>query len=198
MRDDKRQRMLARAKLIAASVGGAALTVYVLSRQEPDETHTGIDKYTEIVAKVAMALSGLVAGCIGGWVPITNALAMIMAMDYASGYVVGLAGKSKKTPDGKLSSKVGFIGLLKKGMMLFVVVLAHQIDTGAGMGTNIFRDLACGWYIGNEGLSIYENMKLLGIPFPTPLKRALDKFKKTGELKVPEEETKKESDGEGG
>ncbi len=197
MRQKQRQQMLARMKMLAASAGGAVLAIFVL-RQDPDDASAGIDRYTEIITKTAMAISGLVAGCIGGWVPITNALAVIMAMDYVSGFVVGLAGKSKKTANGKLSSQVGFIGLMKKGMMLAVVALAHQIDAGVGMGTNIFRDLACGWYIGNEGLSFYENMKLLGVPFPAPLKKALDKFKRTGELKAPEDETKKESEGGNG
>lgn len=199
MMDDKRQRMLARMRILAASAGGAALAIFVISRQEPEDTHIGLDRYTEIITKIGMAISGLIAGCIGGWVPITNALAMIMAMDYISGFIVGVAGKSKKTPDGKLSSKVGFTGLMKKALMLAVVALAHQIDTGVGMGTNIFRDLACGWYIGNEGLSIYENMKLMDVPFPVPLKKALDKLKKTGDLsKATEEEPKKEKEGGNG
>lgn len=189
MRQKGRQRVLAGVKLFAASAGGALLAVFFLSKNA-DDTHTGIDRYTETIAKIGMALSSLVAGCIGGWVPVTTALAAIMAMDYVSGFIVGLAGKSRKTPDGKLSSSVGFIGLLKKGMMLAVVALAHMIDTGVGIGTNTFRDLACGWYIGNEGLSFYENMKLLGVPFPAPLKKVLDKIKKTGELPQKTEDNK--------
>ena len=197
MKHNERWRIFAKVKTLAAVASGAALATVILSRQEPEKANAGIDKYTETIAKIGIAISGFIAGCIGGWAPITNTLAIVMAMDYISGFVVGLSGRSKKTSDGKLSSKVGFIGLLKKGMMLFVVVLAHQIDAGVGMGTNTFRDLACWWYIANDGLSIYENMKLLGVPFPAPLKKALDKLKKTGEpLKTTEEN--KESEGGNG
>ncbi len=193
MNNKKRRQLITRAKWIVASVGCTALAILVCAGQEPDESRTGIDRYTGIVLKCGAALSAFIAGGIGGWAPITNALVGVMAMDYITGVIVGIAGKSKKTSDGKLSSKVGFIGLAKKGFILAVVALAHMIDTGAGMGTNMVRDLACGWYIGNEGLSIYENMKLLGVPFPAPLKKVLEKIKKTGELPKPLED--KESEG---
>jgi len=169
-------------RLPVVGVGGALLAYLLLIWPErSDETRNGWDKLAEISVKVIIAVTGAIASWMGGWAPITSTLAVVMGMDYLSGFIVGLAGKSRKTKSGRLSSKVGFIGILKKGMMLGVVILAHQLDLGVGMGTNTFRDLACWWYIANDAISFLENLSLLGIRIPPPLKKALDQVKENGE-----------------
>ena len=54
-----------------------------------------------------------------------------MAADYVSGVVVAWMGRSLKTEYGGLSSKVGAVGLAKKGLMLMVVLIAALLNAGA-------------------------------------------------------------------
>lgn len=121
--------------------------------------------------KGAAALGGAVAGAMGGWDATLKVLVAMMVIDYASGLIVAFMGKSTKTDYGGLSSKVGAVGLAKKGLMLCVVLVAALLDTA--MGTAMCRDAACWFYIANEGLSILENMSLAGVPFPEKIKELL-------------------------
>ena len=99
-----------------------------------------------------------------------------MAADYLSGLAVAGMGKSTKTENGGLSSKVGWQGLLRKGMMMLVVLAAALLDNAMG-DAHIFRDAACWFYVANEGLSLLENMILVGVPFPQKLKDLLEQTK---------------------
>ena len=123
------------------------------------------------IVRVVAAAGGAIAGALGGWDAILRVLLAMMVVDYISGIMVAVMGKSQKTEYGGLSSKVGFIGLLKKGMMLLVVLIATFLDDAMGMA--IFRDAACWFYIANEGLSLLENLSLVGVPFPEKIKALL-------------------------
>ena len=121
--------------------------------------------------KFLAACGGAIAGAMGGWDATLKVLVVMMAADYLTGVMVAVMGKSEKTDFGGLSSKVGFVGLLKKGMMLLVVLVATMLDEAMGMA--ICRDAACWFYITNEGLSLLENMNLAGVPFPEKIKELL-------------------------
>ena len=123
------------------------------------------------MVRVLAAMGGAIAGSLGGWDSTLKVLVIMMAADYLSGLMVAAMGKSEKTEYGGLSSKVGFIGLMKKGLMLMVVLIATMLD--AAMGMAIFRDAACWFYIANEGLSLLENLSLVGVPFPEKIKALL-------------------------
>lgn len=125
------------------------------------------------VIKAAAAAGGAVAGMLGGWDALMKVLLIMMVVDYISGVVVAAMGRSHKTEYGGLSSKVGFIGLAKKGLMLMVVLVATMLDSALNLGTPMCRDAACWFYVANEGLSIIENMNLIGVPFPAKLKEIL-------------------------
>lgn len=121
--------------------------------------------------KGVAALGGAVAGVMGGWDATLKVLVSMMVIDYASGLIVAFMGKSTKTDYGGLSSKVGAVGLAKKGLMLCVVLVAALLD--AAMGTAMCRDAACWFYIANEGISVLENLNLVGVPFPEKIKELL-------------------------
>ncbi len=123
------------------------------------------------MVKGIAACGGAIAGAMGGWDSTLKVLLVMMLVDYMSGLMVAVLGKSTKTEYGGLSSKVGFIGLMKKGLMLMVVLVATMLDEAMGMA--ICRDAACWFYIANEGLSILENMSLVGVPFPEKIKELL-------------------------
>lgn len=123
------------------------------------------------LVKTLAAIGGGIAGMMGGWDAVLKVLLAMMAVDYMSGMLVAVMGKSQKTEYGGLSSKVGFVGLAKKGLMLLVVLVAHMLDEAMGM--TVARDAACWFYIANEGLSLLENMSLAGVPFPEKIKELL-------------------------
>lgn len=124
------------------------------------------------------AVGGGIAGALGGWDPLLQVLAAMMAADYLSGVAVALMGKSRKTEYGGLSSKVGALGLARKGLMMLVVLVAALLD--AAVGGAACRDAACWFYIANEGLSLLENMALAGVPFPEKIQALLGQQKEKG------------------
>ena len=95
-----------------------------------------------------------------------------------SKFRVGAAvlGRSKKSDTGALSSKVGFIGLARKAMILGIVLLAAVLDRV--MGSAACTGAVTLFYIVNESLSILENAVLLGVPIPEKLRQTLDIAKK--------------------
>lgn len=123
------------------------------------------------VIKTMAGVGGAIAGAMGGWDNTLKVLVVMMAADYVSGMVVAAMGKSQKTEYGGMSSKVGFEGLAKKGLMLLVVLVATMLDSAMGMA--VCRDAACWFYVANEGLSLLENMDLAGVPFPEKIKEML-------------------------
>lgn len=125
------------------------------------------------VLKGLAAVGGAIAGAFGGWDKLLMVLAAMMVIDYVSGLLVAIMGKSRKTEYGGLSSKVGAIGLAKKGLMMLVVLVAALLDRAMGAQTAVLRDAACWFYIANEGISLLENLSLAGVPFPKKIKEML-------------------------
>lgn len=123
--------------------------------------------------KIAAAALGAIAGALGGWSWLMTVLLACMVADYASGTLVAWMGKSLKTEYGGLSSKVGALGLVRKGLMMMVVLVAALLDRALGQGNAMFRDAACWFYVANEGISLMENLSLAGVPFPRRLKELL-------------------------
>ena len=96
-----------------------------------------------------------------------------MAIDYISGLLVaGVFKTSPKSETGALSSKVGYRGLCKKGMILLFVLIAYRLDLL--IGTDYIRDAAIIGFCVNELISIVENAGLMGIPLPPILIKAID------------------------
>lgn len=124
------------------------------------------------IVKVVLTVGGAVGGALGGWDPLLSVLIGMMAADYISGVIVAAMGKSQKTEYGGLSSKVGWIGLAKKGMMLLVVLIGTLLDGALGVDA-MCRDAVCWFYVANEGLSLVENLNLMGVPFPNKIKEIL-------------------------
>jgi toxin secretion/phage lysis holin len=124
--------------------------------------------------KLLAAAAGAIAGFFGEWSMTLKILAAMMALDYFTGWIVAWCGKSPKTEGGGLSSKVGFVGLAKKGFILAIVLVATMLDKAIGNGTTVFQSSIVLYYIANEGLSVLENAAILGVKFPVKMKRALE------------------------
>ena len=127
--------------------------------------------WSEIMRWLAAAV-GAVVGLFMQMPAAVRLLMLLMVLDYFSGVGAAALGRSKKSDTGALSSKVGFIGLARKAMILVIVLLAAVLDqlTGSAACTGA----ATMFYIVNESLSILENAVLLGVPVPQRLRQALD------------------------
>lgn len=142
------------------------------------------DKILKFLAWIA----GAVCGLFGEWTTTLTILVVVMAVDYISGVIVAACGRSPKTDAGGLSSKVGFIGIAKKGFIMLLVLLATLLDRAIGNESMVFQTSLVFYYIANEGLSVLENAALMGIPFPEKIKKALETLR-DHEDKPPDDNT---------
>lgn len=133
------------------------------------------------ILKMLAGVAGAVLGLFGEWNEMLTILVVMMALDYLTGWIVAWCGRSPKTEGGGLSSKVGFIGLAKKGLIILIVLVATLLDHAIGKGTVVFQSSMVLYYIANEGLSILENAALLGVQFPAKLQRALEAMREKEE-----------------
>lgn len=132
-----------------------------------------------ILAAIAAAGTFL-AEALGGWDADIITLLVFMGVDFLLGIIVaGVFKQSKKTKSGRLNSAASFKGLFKKGAVLLVVLIANRLDVMGGDGHTV-RSLVVLFFLGNEGLSILENLGLMGVPFPPALKNALEALQKKG------------------
>ena len=122
------------------------------------------------------AAGGVIAELFGGWNSDITTLVIFMIVDYITGLIVAAVFKrSRKTDSGALSSKVGFVGLCKKGVMMLVVLVAHRLDLL--VGTDYIRTAAVIGFCCSELVSIVENAGLMGVPLPGVIIKAIDILK---------------------
>ena len=126
----------------------------------------------ETFCLIAGVVGGFIAALLGGWDSALSTLVIFMGIDFVTGLVTAVMGKSKHSDSGLLNSKAGWIGLAKKFCILLMVVVGVRIDIL--LGTTYIRDTVCISFCLNELLSIIENATLMGIPFPPVIKKAID------------------------
>lgn len=101
----------------------------------------------------------------GGWSELLIFLCIAMAVDYITGVAAAIRTKDK------LNSKIGFWGLSRKGLILLVILIAHQLDML--LNTDMIKGGAIYFYLANELISITENYSRIGFPLPEILKRVI-------------------------
>ena len=82
----------------------------------------------ETICTAIGAFGAFLAGLFGGWDASMVTLLIFMGIDYATGLAVAACGKSLKSDNGKLSSKIGWQGLVKKCVSLLLVLVAVRLD----------------------------------------------------------------------
>ncbi|MCM1578243.1 MAG: phage holin family protein [Ruminococcus sp.] len=129
-----------------------------------------IDRAKVIAGGVITAVSGFLGGMDG----IMYALTVFISFDYVTGVMA--AAKRRR-----LSSEVGFWGIVKKVCIIVLVGVAHFIDTYVMQSGDIFRTAVALYYIGNEGLSLLENIGNLGVKLPGKLVGVLTQIRDESE-----------------
>lgn len=97
--------------------------------------------------------------------PVISTLIVLMIVDILSGAAAAMIG-------GRLSSKAGWPGMLKKAATLLIVGVAAVLER---LQSDIpLSKLTAAFFIVNEGISILENARKCGVPIPEFLARSLD------------------------
>ena len=130
-----------------------------------------MDRFTEIIKIIFGGIVTAVSGFLGGMDGIMYALLAFISIDYITGVAVAVKQR-------KLSSEVGFWGLVRKVCIIALVGVAHFVDVYVMRTGDIFRTAISLYYIGNEGVSLLENMGNLGVPLSPKLNNVLEQIKK--------------------
>lgn len=129
-----------------------------------------MDKFKDLV-KIFFTIFGSLIGFFLGDLDIfIYSLTAFVICDYISGII--RAGFERK-----LSSKIGFKGILKKIMIFIIVGIANICDKNLIKNQAMIRSSIIFFYIANEGLSILENAIAMDLPIPKKLKILLEQFK---------------------
>ncbi len=101
---------------------------------------------------------------LGAWDKTLYALTAVMVMDYVTGLI-------KAAYQKRVSSEIGYKGILKKLCILVTVALANVVQSLTG--TAALRETVIMFYITNEAISILENIAAVSQKMPEKLKNAL-------------------------
>lgn len=139
-----------------------------------------MDHMKNMILAAVATVASIVTNALGGWDVSLQVLIGLMAADYLTGWLVAAVWKkSNKSASGALDSRAGFKGLCRKMVVLVLVWVANMLDTA--MGIQYVRTAVCIFFIGNEGLSLLENIGLMGVPFPKFLENALEALRDKGD-----------------
>ncbi|WOO37908.1 phage holin family protein [Anaerocolumna sp. AGMB13020] len=120
--------------------------------------------------RLILAFVGGILGCIfGGFNSLIYALTAFVALDYITGVLLAIRDK-------KISSEVGYRGIVRKFLIFLIVSMGNIMDNYVlGTGSTL-RTLVVMFYLANEGISILENAGQLGLPIPKRLREAIEKL----------------------
>ena len=113
---------------------------------------------------VTGVLVGIISAVFGPLNTLFYGLVFCVVADYITGICAAIYQR-------KLDSRVGYMGILKKVVLMTVVALAHVVGNVADIPA--IRDIVIGFYIANEGLSILENAAKMDIKYTEKLKNWL-------------------------
>lgn len=125
------------------------------------------------INNIASVLLTTIIYLLGGMDIALKSLIIIMMIDYITGVASAIYNK-------KLSSKIGFKGIIKKFSYLCIVALSVVIDNLIGQN-GVIRTLVIYFFVANDGLSIIENMAEMDIKLPKKLVDSLEQIKGRGE-----------------
>jgi len=125
---------------------------------------TEVTKLFNTISITFGVVGGALSSLVGGYDSILKALLALVILDYVTGLLKGIVNK-------KLSSAIGFRGLIKK-IVIFIVVGVAVILQGVIGDVVPLREITIVFYICNEAISLLENASEF-IPLPEKLKETL-------------------------
>ncbi|MBC3899292.1 holin [Acetobacterium malicum] len=120
----------------------------------------------EVLPGFFAVLGSVLGFLLGGFDGYLVTLIGFILIDYLTGLALAVARR-------QLSSEIGFVGILKKMLILVMVAMGHLLDANLLGGGATMRTAVIFFYAANEGISITENLAKLNFPIPTKLKQVL-------------------------
>lgn len=124
----------------------------------------------DIIKSAVLIIGAALSAAFGPLDGVVITLLAFISVDYITGTVAGAIA-------GKLSSRTGFKGLLKKVLMLLIVASVNVAGKYLLDGNEILRDSVCLYYIGNEGISILENVHECGVTYPSKIEKLFESWR---------------------
>ena len=136
-----------------------------------------MQKMISYVKILLTSLATIFIYLVGGIDEAIKSLFLLMLMDYCTGVFAAIHTKT-------LSSQIGFEGIFKKVVYIFLIGIGAIVDR---LTTNdgTLRNMIIYFFISNDGISILENCAKMGITFPKKIKEILLQVK--GDNKIMEE-----------
>lgn len=127
-------------------------------------------KVFEYIKGASAAIGAALGYFLGGVDGLLITLIVFVSVDYVTGVAAAFV-------QNRVSSEVGFKGLLKKVFIFCLVGVAAMLDHNILGNTNVLRSAVIFFYLANEGISIIENAAMLGLPIPAALRKSLEQLK---------------------
>lgn len=135
--------------------------------------------------KAAVTVVGGILGYLfGEWAMLVAVVVGLMVIDYITGIIAAVVTKT-------LSSRVGYIGILKKALIMVVIAMAALLDFAIKSYVSeqlaVCLGAACFFYTFNESLSVLENLGRAGVAYPAKLKEVILALNQKAEQLTPED-----------
>ena len=124
------------------------------------------------VSSIAAMLGGFLVRFFGGFDTLMITLVTMIVIDYITGVIRAIYQK-------KLSSSIGYRGILKKTLCLMVVGLSVTLQNIMPEAVPL-REITIIFFVANEGFSVLENAAGL-IPLPSKLREVLLQLREESE-----------------
>lgn len=130
-----------------------------------------MQKLFNTVSILLSSIGGLLSFLFGGFDNLLITLCSFIVIDYITGVLSAIYNK-------RLSSQIGYKGIIKKVSMLIIVSVGVLLQTKVGIPA--IRDIVILFFISNEGISILENVSDTGLKLPPKLKEILKQLRDKG------------------
>ena len=127
-------------------------------------------QFVETMQYVISGIGGFAGWFLGGVDGFLYALLVFVVVDYLTGLMAAYIQK-------KISSEVGFRGICRKVAIFCLVGIAHILDAQVIKTGSVLRTAIVFFYLSNEGISILENITIIGLPVPQKLKDVLEQIR---------------------
>lgn len=119
---------------------------------------------------ILTTVGGFFGWFLGGMNGFIYALLAFVIVDYITGVAAAFIEK-------RVSSSVGYKGIIRKVMIFVLVGIGNIIDTEVIQNGSAVRTAIAFFYLSNEGISILENASVIGLPIPKKLRSVLEQLK---------------------
>ncbi|WP_313757085.1 phage holin family protein [Tissierella sp.] len=130
------------------------------------------NNFTIWIKRILLLIGGGITTILGGWDMLLKTLVGLVVADYILGVIA--AGINNE-----VNSSVGYKGIFKKAMLFIPIGICYSLDQL--FGTEMLRNVSIWFYIGNEGISIIENLGKAGVPIPKFLGEILIQLRDTSD-----------------